>query len=572
MSAPRRPATPGTEAVRLARDVLLAHSGEPTAPGFAWPRLATFNFALEWFDVVAGEHPDRAAVTIVADDHSVRSWSYGQLSADSDRVATWLRSQGVGRGDRVLVMLGNTIELWQSMLALSKLGAVAVPTSLLLSADELAERMRRTAARAIIAPFLLADRLAPLDGGILRIGAGPDGDRPDGWARFADARLAADGFEPDGETRADDPCLLYFTSGTTSRPKLVRHSHVSYPVGHLSTMWWLGLRPGDVHLNISSPGWGKHAWSSFYAPFLAESTVFVYDYARFDAARLLEIMDAHRVTTFCAPPTVWRMLIQADLGRLQRPPRELLGAGEPLNPEVIQQVRRAWGRSIRDGYGQTEMTASIGNAPGLEVRDGSMGRPLPGYPIVLLDQETGMPGARVGEIAVDLSAGSLGLMPCYDDDDEATARAFADGYYRTGDIASVDDDGYISYVGRGDDVFKASDYKISPFELESVLVEHPAVVEAAVVPSPEALRLAVPKAFVRLTAQAAADPARAAADIFRHARARLSAFQRIRILEFVADLPKTISGKIRRVELRAREDERVRVGDDAGQFLERDYR
>ncbi len=261
-------------------------------------------------------------------------------------------------------------------------------------------------------------------------------------------------------------------------------------------------------MNISSPGWGKHAWSNFFAPFLAQATVFVYTYDRFDAATLMHVMDTHDVTTFCAPPTVWRMLIQADLSLLTKPPRELLGAGEPLNPEVISRVRAAWGPTIRDGYGQTEMTCAIGNSPGQVVKDGSMGRPLPGYPVVLVDPETGERGVEEGEICLDVSTPILGLMDGYHDAPERTARALHDGLYHTGDIASRDQDGYLSYVGRSDDVFKASDYKISPFELESVLLEHPAVAEAAVVPSPDPLRLAVPKAFVRLSAAAAADPPR----------------------------------------------------------------
>ncbi len=292
--------------------------------------------------------------------------------------------------------------------------------------------------------------------------------------------------------------MLYFTSGTTARPKLVEHTHTSYPIGHLATMYWVGLRPGDVHLNISSPGWAKHAWSNLFAPWNAEATVFLHNYTRFDAPRLMAEMDKAGVTTFCAPPTVWRMLIQSDLGRLRTPPREVVAAGEPLNPEVIEQVRRAWGVTIRDGFGQTETAVQVSNSPGQVLKTGSMGRPSPGYRVELLDPVSGAPGVSEGEIALDLSERPVGLMTGYHGDPDRTAEAMAGGYYRTGDIGSRDEDGYITYVGRADDVFKASDYKISPFELESALLEHEAVAEAAVVPAPDDLRLAVPKAYIVL--------------------------------------------------------------------------
>ncbi|WP_454119479.1 AMP-binding protein [Microbacterium lacticum] len=565
-----RTATAATEKVRAARDLLFAHADDydGAVAAFAWPELDEFNFALEWFDVVAREQPDRAAVTIIDADLGARSWTYGELSRRSDQVAVWLSERGLRRGDRVVVMLGNQIELWETMLALTKLGAVAIPTTTLLSADDLAYRVTHSGARAMIAPAEATDRAADVDAGVLRIAVG----EASGWISFADSDAAGDVFEPDGPTPAGELNLLYFTSGTTSAtPKLVRHTHVSYPVGHLSTLWWLGVRPGDVHMNISSPGWGKHAWSNFFSPFLAEATVFVYTYDRFDAATLMHVMDTHKVTTFCAPPTVWRMLIQADLTQLTQPPRELLGAGEPLNPEVIARVRDAWGATIRDGYGQTELTCAIGNSPGQIVKDGSMGRPLPGYPVVLLDPDTGEVTNDEGEICLDLSHPILGLMDGYHDAPDRTARATEGGYYRTGDIASRDDDGYLTYVGRRDDVFKASDYKISPFELESVLLEHPAVAEAAVVPSPDPVRLAVPKAYVRLSAQAPENHREAAREVFAHSRARLSAYQRVRRLEFVDELPKTISGKIRRVELRAAESARSDEA-PAGEFSDRDFR
>src|SRR5674476_1257383 len=329
-----RPATAATAAVREARDFLMAHGTdyEGAVAGFRWPELEEFNFATEWFDVVAGEHPDRNAVTIVSPDLVASSWTYAQLSERSDQVARWLRSLGLGAGDRIIVMLNNTIELWELLLALLKIRAVAIPTSTLLSAADLAFRVERGHAKAVVAPSALRSRVDELPKSILRIGVG---EQVPGWVSFAESENAPTAYSPSEPTLASDLSLLYFTSGTTSRPKLVRHTQVSYPVGHLSTMWWLGVRPGDVHLNISSPGWGKHAWSNFFSPFLAQATVFVFNYERFDASALMKVMDTHDVTSFCAPPTVWRMLIQADLSQLKKPPRELAGPDE-LTGRLLQ--------------------------------------------------------------------------------------------------------------------------------------------------------------------------------------------------------------------------------------------
>jgi acetyl-CoA synthetase len=366
-----------------------------------------------------------------------------------------------------------------------------------------------------------------------------------------------------------DPLLEYFTSGTTAQPKLVRHTRQSYPVGHLSTMYWLGLRPGDVHWTVSSPGWAKHAWSCFFAPFNAQACVFIYNYTRFNGPKILEVLVARGVNTFCAPPTVWRMLIQEDLKRWPVVLREAISAGEPLNPEVIEQVRSAWNLVIRDGYGQTETTAQVGNSPGQRLKPGSMGRPLPGYRIVLLDAD-GQP-ADEGELCIDLSARPLPLMERYADDAAKTAEAMRDGYYHTGDVGQRDAEGYITYVGRADDVFKASGYRISPFELESALIEHPAVAEAAVVPSPDPVRGFVPKAYVILAPGHLPDAATAKA-IFGFLRERVSPYKMVRRIEF-SDLPKTISGKIRRVELRGLEKARPASGPRTSEeFLEESSR
>jgi acetyl-CoA synthetase len=575
-------------AFRSARDLLLRHRDDYDAARaeFAWPELGEFNWALDWFDAIAAEHPDRTALRIVTASGTGPGTriSYAEMAARSNQVANWLRGQGVQRGDRLLLMLGNIAPLWEVILAAMKLGAVIIPTTTLLGPADLADRIPRGQVRHVITESAHVPKFREVPGDWTRIAVGPTSEGTETttaatgspatgstagtaaagnrWLDYADSRRASGDFTPEGATRASDPLLLYFTSGTTAQPKLVQHTHASYPAGHLSTMYWIGLRPGDVHLNISSPGWAKHAWSNVYAPWNAGATALIFGYDRFSAETLLEVLAREEVTTFCAPPTVWRMLIQADLAA-SRPGalRECVAAGEPLNPEVIEQVRRAWGITVRDGYGQTETTAQVGNSPGQDVRLGSMGRPLPGYEVVLVDPVAGK-AADEGEICLDLDRRPLGLMTGYLGDPAQHAEAMRDGYYHTGDVAARDADGYITYVGRTDDVFKASDYRISPFELESVLIEHEAVAEAAVVPAPDPLRLAVPKAYVTL-APGAEPSAEAARSILAFCRTRLAPYKRVRRIEF-AELPKTISGKIRRVELRDQEEERNELGPAPG--------
>jgi len=515
---------------------------------FRWPAFDRFNWVADYFDVIAAGN-DTTALRLVDDAGGDESLSFADIAQRGAEVAAFLASHGVGHGDRMLVMLPSCVALWEVMLAAIRLGAVIIPATTLLERDDLRDRLERGGVRAVITEAALTGRFASLAGAPVRIATGG---LVSGWIPYAHSGEAGRSF-PASETRADDLLLLYFTSGTTARPKLVAHTHATYPIGHLTTMYWLGLQPGDVHLNLSSPGWAKHAWSSLFAPWNAGATILAYHYERFDPRALLAKLVEYRVSSFCAPPTVWRMLIQHDLREWRVTLREALSAGEPLNPEVIAQVRDAWNVTIRDGYGQTETTAQVGNSPGQPVKPGSMGRPLPGYSVVLLDAE-GRPGQE-GEICLDLAQRPLGLMQGYLDDPERTASAMGAGYYHTGDVAVRDADGYLTYVGRMDDVFKSSDYRISPFELESILIEHPAVAEAAVVPSPDPARLSVPKAFIKLAAGAAAD-AVTAVSILRHVRERVSPFKRIRRLEFAA-LPKTISGKIRRVELRRLEERRT---------------
>jgi acetyl-CoA synthetase len=560
------PMTSPTATFRAARDLLLRHREDYAAAmaEFRWPELPQFNWALDHFDDLARGNA-HTALWIVDDGGAEVRRSFEELRVASDRAANFLRGLGVRRGDRLLVMLPNRVELWEILLAAIKLGAVLAPATQILSVADLQDRIERGAMRAVIADTTSLAKFEGIADACLRVVVGG---AAAGWTDYAASATASSEFVADGPTKADDPGVIYFTSGTTSKPKMVLHTQRSYPVGHLSTMYWIGLRADDVHLNISSPGWAKHAWSCFFAPWQVGATIFIYNQGRFDAAKTLSTLVRCGVTTLCAPPTAWRSLILEDLGKYPVGLRELTSAGEPLNPEVIEQVKAAWGLTIREGFGQTESTAMLGNPPGQPVRYGSMGRPLPGYQIDLLDTEGNKAGE--GEISVRLNPRPAAIMAGYAGEVKKTQKALGGSHYGTSDVASVDADGYYWYVGRTDDVFKSSDYRISPFELESALIEHPAVAEAAVVESPDPKRLCVPKACVILKPgiEASGEVAR---DILGFTRTRLAPYQKIRILEF-CDLPKTVSGKIKRAELRKLEAERRASGERAAQeYFETDF-
>ena len=544
-----------------ARAFLLKHRTDYDAAvkGFRWPDPVPFNWALDWFDAeLAGNADSR------------------------DRTALWIVDAGA-QGDKAFLR-GAVAPLQSGRELPARAGAEARRSSVAAArqcraavgdhagGDEARRRRdprdhacspRTNCATGSIAAgrgwwWRRRIRWRSSQGlgseNLVRIVVGATS-KHDGWLPFEQAASASEAFAPDGPTNADDPMLLYFTSGTTAKPKLVRHSQRSYPVGALSTMFWLGLQPGDVHLNISSPGWAKHAWSCFFAPWNAGATVFVVNQPRFDAKALLATVGRCGVTTLCAPPTVWRLFIQERLADFKVSLREVCGAGEPLNPEVIDQVKAAWGLTIRDGYGQTETTALAGNSPGQKVKVGSMGRPLPGYRVQITDNDGHV--TKEGEVTLVLGADRpAGLMQGYQGEDGKLSGADGD-LYRSGDVVFADDEGYLTFVGRSDDVFKSSDYRISPFELESVLLEHESVAEAAVVPSPDPIRLAIPKAYVLLVSGVERSP-ETALSIFKHLHTRLAPFKRIRKIELVTELPKTISGKIRRVQLRRLEHDNNR--------------
>ncbi|PYV54843.1 MAG: AMP-dependent synthetase [Acidobacteria bacterium] len=559
----------GPKAFLAVRDFLLRHREEYEIAyrDFRWPQLDKFNWALDYFDTYARAN-DKPALWIVDDDGSELKLSFAEMSRRSNQVANLLRELGVGRGDRILVQLSNHVAMWEIMLAAIKLGAIVIPAATLLTVEDLRDRLGRGKARHIVTQLALVEKFSSFSGDYTRIAVGgtEEQENEKGWIPYSRAYDHSPDFKPEEETNANDLLMLYFTSGTTAFPKLVVHTHQSYPVGHLSTMFWIGIRPDDVHFNISTPGWAKHAWSSFFAPWNAGATIFVHNYDRFNAKRTLDVVARCGVTTMCAPPTVWRLFILEDLKSFPVKLKELVSAGEPLNPEVMEMVRGTWNIAIRDGFGQTENVLLLGNFPGQDVKPGAVGRPSPGHEVVLLDLD----GKECddGEISVKCDPRPSSLMPGYLDDAELNARCFAGGYYRTGDVAHRDADGSFTYIGRTDDVFKSSDYRLSPFELESALIEHDSVAEAAVVPSADPIRWHVPKAFITL--KPGLQPTHeTAGEIFKFIRGRPAPYKRIRRIEF-CELPKTISGKIGRVQLRSIESE-PRQDRRPGEYWEEDF-
>ncbi len=522
--------------------------------GFKWPDMEDFNWAIDYFDNFA-EGNNQTALWIVDEKGSEWKYSFAELSERSSRVANFLKRLGISRGSRILLMLDNQPEIWEVMLAAIKLGAVLIPSSFLLTKNDIQDRVRRGRVKLVVSMPENVGKFDGIEGNFVKVVVGP---KLDGWIPYEDGYSSLVTFKPEVQTKVTDTLFLYFTSGTTAQPKMVLHTNGSYPVGHLSTMYWLGAREGDLHLNISSPGWAKHAWSSFFAPWNAGAGIFVYRYSRFVPNALLEILRKYKVNTLCAPPTVWRMLVLEDLKQKPDSLRELVSAGEPLNPEVIMKVKADWGITIRDGYGQTESTLQVGNMPGSIVKVGAMGRPAPGYRIELLNAD-GVESDE-GEIVMKLDPRPLGLMINYADDVARTRTVMSGGYYRTGDVATRDQEGYFWFVGRADDLFKSSDYRISPFEIESILIESPAVAEAAVIPAPDPIRGFIPKAYITLAP--GFEPSRETArEIFEFVKARVAPFKRLRRLEIVTDLPKTISGKIRRVQLRSQEANKEMKGE-----------
>ena len=564
------------ESFLKSRDFLLnSESYDEAKSGFSWPKLTEFNWAIDYFDRVVGQ-TDRTAIFYVDDKGVEERVSYRKLMDRSNQVANFLKDLGFGKGDRILLILQNRVEIFELFLAAMKVGCPIIPASTLLSSSDIEDRIIRGRVKCIVTEEellrkvdLVGQPLKYLKSKIL-IGASSDG-----WLNFNSSYDFPSKFKSEERPLLSDELLIYFTSGTTAKPKLVQHTYGSYPIGHLTTMYWIGLKKGDLHYNISAPGWAKHAWSTIFAAWNAEATSFVYNYVgKFDSKRTLERIAKHEVTTLCAPPTVWRLFLLEDLTKYSFSLREVVSAGEPLNPEIIERVKKQIGISIREGYGQTETTLQVGTFPGMPVKPGSMGVESPGFTVEVVDDTYKPVGeGREGAIAIQVAPQRpLGLMTKYIDPPEKNREVFVGQWYLTGDLAVKDKEGYFWFIGRTDDVFKSSDYRISPFEIESELLACDMIAESAVVPSPDRLKGFVPKAFIILKPTCKSSP-ETALEIFSFIRRRIAPYKRPRIIQFVSELPKTISGKIRRVELRKQEyelKERGTRGED--EYFESDFK
>jgi acetyl-CoA synthetase len=522
---------------------------------------AGYNFAFDSFDPIAREYPQRKALVHVGPDNARRDVSFDYLRRESCRLAGALAARGVKKGDRIMLILFRRIEFWTAMLALHRLGAVAVPSPNLLTTKDIVYRANFGKLAGVICEDSQAAKVdaARADAPTLVhvVQAGPGEPLP-GWERLEDLRTAAsdDFARPADAAGGDDPLLIFFTSGTTGMPKMVEHPH-TYPLGHYVTgAYWHDLAEGDVHLTVADTGWGKAVWGKLYGQWMAGASVFVYDFrGKFDPAELLKVVADNQVTSFCAPPTVYRFLVRQDLAKYDLSAlRHCTTAGELLNDSVFYAWKTATGLPIYEGYGQTETTLQVATFPFMEPKPGSIGKPAPGWNIVLLDAEgkAVAPGEE-GEICVRVDQKRpVGLFTHYLDDPERTAAALYDGIYHTGDKAWQDEDGYLWFLGRMDDLIKSSGYRIGPFEVESALISHPAVIEAAVTGVPDPVRGQAVKATLVLAAGFEASD-ELAKELQEHVKTVTAPYKYPRVIEFVPELPKTISGKIKRAEIRAKD-------------------
>jgi medium-chain acyl-CoA synthetase len=520
---------------------------------FKWEVPEYFNFAGEVIDKWA-QDPEKLALLWVDDQgHELRR-TFRDISVASKKLANALVSRGVGKGDVVILILPRNIEWWETFTACIRLGAVLSPGTTQLTPKDMAFRANQAQAVALVTNAQLAEKFDAVQHLCPTVTAKIVIDQPrDGWLSYHEIQAAgADDF-PTANTRSDDNCLIYFTSGTAGLPKMALHTHASYPIGHRVTgKYWLDLKPDDLHWNVSDTGWAKAAWSSYFGPWNMGAAQFVHHTDRFDAVKTLELLSSYPVTTLCGAPTIYRMLILQDLSKYRFPHlRHCVGAGEPLNPEIINVWKNATGCTIRDGYGQTETVLLCGSFPCIEPKFGSMGKPTPGIDLQVIDEEGRiLEPNREGDIAVRVDPERpVGLFKEYWKEPERTAATLRKGWYLTGDRAYRDADGYFWFVGRADDVILTAGYRIGPFEVESALIEHPAVAESAVVSSPDETRGEVVKAFVIL-APGFQPGAALVKELQEHVKLVTAPYKYPRKIEFVETLPKTVSGKIRRIELR----------------------
>ena len=566
------------------RDFLLnVKSYEEAYAGFKWPRVTKFNWALDYFDQMARGN-DKPGLIYCDENGGEAIVSFDKLSKRSSQVANFLRDLGLQKGDRVMIMMETSVEIFEIILGIMKAGGAIIPAATLLSSSDISDRIERGEVKFIFAHSHFTDRIDQAGDNLKMLTAkicvkdetiDPSCDDHEvvgpKWTDYAEAANYKDEFIPSFVTFSTDDLFLFFTSGTTAKPKLVMHSQ-HYPIGHLTTMYWLDVQPDDVHYNISAPGWAKFAWSSFFAPWNAGATALTIRYSQFNPKFVLKKIEEYKVTSLCGPLSVWKLFLLEDLKSYNLSLKKIVSAGEPLNPEIVNKVKEYTGLDLREGYGQTETTGLVGTFRGMEVKDGAMGKVAPGYEVKILDPMLDeVPAGTDGQIAVaTFPVRPLGLLSGYDDP-ERNREIFKGGWYLTGDTAYMDEDGYIHFIGRVDDVFKSLDYRISPFEVESEIMEHQAVLEVGVIPTIDERDRIVPKAFIVLKPDF--KPSREMAlEIFRYIRDHMAPYKRPRSIEFMEAFPKTISAKVMRKDLRAY-DKKLKEEGKRGdfEFLEKDF-
>lgn len=526
---------------------------EKTYQEFQWDRPEYFNFAGDVIDKWASD-PNKLAMLWVDDAGNEVRRTFRDVSDISKRMCNYLTSRGVKKDDVIMVVLPRNLEWWETFTACIRMGALIAPGTTQLTSKDLEYRATTSEAVTIVTNAAIAAKFDEVASKCPTVKTKIIiGEKREGWINYDEAISGASDVFVTAKTRGDDNCLVYFTSGTVGMPKMALHTHSSYPIGHQVTgRFWLDLTPADLHWNISDTGWAKAAWSSYFGPWNCGAALFVHHTDRFDPIKTLELLSSYPVTTMCGAPTIYRMLVLQDLKKFRFPSlRHSVGAGEPLNPEVIDVWKEATGITIRDGYGQTETVLLCGSFPCIEPRFGSMGKPTPGFDIqVIDDQGRIVPPNTEGDIAVRVKPiRPVGLFKEYWKEPDRTASVYRGDWYITGDRAYMDEDGYFWFVGRADDVILTSGYRIGPFEVESALIEHPAVAESAVVSSPDETRGEVVKAFVIL-APGYLPSDELAGELQAYVKKVTAPYKYPRKIEFVQALPKTISGKIRRVELR----------------------
>ncbi len=549
---------------------------------FKWPRVTKFNWASDYFDEMARGN-EKDALIYCDEAGNEKIVSFDKMSRRSSQVANFLNDLGLQKGDRVMIMMDTSVEIFEIILGIMKAGGSIIPAATLLSSNDISDRIERGNVKFIIAHRHFAERIDQAGDNLKKLTAkicvrddlelpkcSNDLVEPD-WVDYTDSEKYKEEFKPFFVTYSTDDLFLFFTSGTTAKPKLVMHSH-HYPIGHLTTMYWLDVKPEDIHYNISAPGWAKFAWSSFFAPWNAGATVLTFRYSQFNPKSVLEKIEKYKVTSLCAPLSVWKLFLLEDLKSYNLSLTKLVSAGEPLNPEIVNKVKELVGLDLKEGYGQTETTGLVATFKGMKIKDGAMGKVAPGYEVKILDSVLDeVPRNQDGQIAVaTFPVKPLGLLSGYDDE-ERNKEIFKGGWYLTGDTAYMDDEGYIHFIGRVDDVFKSLDYRISPFEVESEIMEHPAILEVGVISTVDDKSRIVPKAFIVLKPDFRPTK-EMALELFRFIRDHMAPYKRPRSIEFMEAFPKTISAKVMRKDLRAY-DQKLKEENKRGEFeyYEKDF-